>query len=106
MGIIMLSKHTGMPIMPVIWNAERCWRVNSWDRTIIPKPFSQIVGLFPPELIRVPPDADRDQCEKYRQKLDMMLNRMMYQVDHFFTSPGVEDPRQIEVPDEFDPRQA
>ena len=106
MGIIMLSKHTGQPIVPVIWSAERCWRVNSWDRTIIPKPFSRIVGLFPSELIQVPPDADREQCEQYRQKLDMMLNRMMYQVDHFFTSPDVDDPRQIEVPEDFDPHQA
>ena len=106
MGIIMLSKHTGLPIMPVIWSAERCWRISSWDRTIIPKPFSRIVGLFPPELIHVPADADKVQCDQYRQKLDDMLNRMMYQVDHFFTSPGVEDPRQIEIPEDFDPRQA
>lgn len=103
MGIILLAKHTGLPIMPVIWSAERCWRINSWDRTIIPKPFSRVVGLFPPELIEVPADADKDQCEHYRQKLDNMLNRMMYQVDHFFILPGVDDPRQIEVPENFDP---
>lgn len=102
-GIIMLSKHTGRPIMPVIWSAERCWRLKSWDRTIVPKPFSRLVGLFPPELIRVPSGADRAQCEQYRQKLDDMLNRMTYQVDHFFTQPGVDDPRQIEVPETFQP---
>ena len=106
MGIIALSKRTGLPIMPVIWSAERCWRINSWDRTIIPKPFSRVVGLFPPELIQVPHDADKAECEHYRQKLDDMLNRMMYQVDHFFTHPEVDDPRQIQVPDDFDPNSA
>jgi hypothetical protein len=87
----------------VIWSAERCWRLKSWDRTIIPKPFSRVVGLFPPELIRVPAGAGRDQCEHHRQKLDDMLNRMTYQVDHFFTRPGVDDPRQIRVPETFRP---
>ena len=103
MGIIMLSKRTHLPIMPVIWSAERCWRVKSWDRTIIPKPFSRVVGLFPPELIQVPRDADKAECERYRHPLDEMLNSMMYQVDHFFTHPDVSDPRQIEVPHHFDP---
>jgi hypothetical protein len=103
MGVIVLAKHTGLPIMPVIWSAESCWRLNSWDRTIVPKPFSRVVGLFPPELIRVPAGADRNLCEHYRQKLDGLLNGMMYQVDHFFTQPGVDDPRQIEVPETFHP---
>jgi hypothetical protein len=103
MGIIMLARHTGLPIMPVIWSAERCWRLKSWDRTIVPKAFSRVVGLFPPDLIRVPAGAGRDQCEHYRHQLDDMLNRMMYQVDHFFTQPGIDDPRRIEVPEAFRP---
>jgi hypothetical protein len=47
----------------------------------------------------VPPDANREECENYRQQLDQQLNKMMYQTDHFFTTPGITDPRQIEVPD-------
>jgi len=103
LGIILLAKRTGLPILPVIWSAERCWRINSWDRTIIPKPFSRVVGLFAPELIQVPRDADKKECERYRQKLDNTLNRMMYQVDHFFTPAAGDDPRKITVPEDFDP---
>lgn len=98
-GIVFLSKLTGRPILPVMWAAERCWRVNSWDRTILPYPFSRLVGLFGDELIQVPADADREACERYRRELDRSLNRLMYRVDRFFTTPGVTDPRQIEIPE-------
>ncbi len=98
LGIIYLAKRTGIPIIPVIWSADRFWKLRSWDRTIIPKPFARIVALFGSESICVPDDASREVCEAYRQQLDDALNRIMYQVDHFFRIPGTTDPRQIEVP--------
>ena len=98
-GVIVLAKKSGIPLLTGIWSADRYWRVNSWDRTIIPKPFSRIVGLYSDTLIKVPPDASREDCEMYRQQLDQQLNKMMYQTDHFFTTPGITDPRQIKVPD-------
>ncbi|MBW2412203.1 MAG: lysophospholipid acyltransferase family protein [Deltaproteobacteria bacterium] len=98
-GVIVLAKMSGIPLLTGIWSADRYWRVNSWDRTIIPKPFARIVGLYSESLIKVPPDASREECEQYRQQLDNTLNKLMYQTDHFFTTPGITDPRQIKVPD-------
>ena len=98
-GVIILAKMSGLPLLTGIWSADRYWRVGSWDQTIIPKPFSRIVALYSDALITVPPDANREECENYRQQLDQQLNKMMYQTDHFFTTPGITDPRQIEVPD-------
>ncbi len=98
-GIIYLAKRTGLPIIPVIWSSDRCWKLNSWDRTIIPRPFARIVALYGDRLIFVPPDASHQDCELYRRRLDRVLNRITYQVDHFFKTPEVADPRQIEVPD-------
>jgi lysophospholipid acyltransferase (LPLAT)-like uncharacterized protein len=97
-GIIYLAKRTGLPIVPVIWSADRYWTLNSWDRTIIPKPFARIVALYAQKPIFVPPDASREQRETYRRQLDDALNHLMYQTDHFFTTPHITDPRQIEVP--------
>ena len=99
LGIIYLAKRTSRPIIPVIWNADRYWKLNSWDRMIIPKPFARIVALFDDDTIQVPSDASREECEEYRQHLDLRLNRLMYQVDNFYNGPGVKDPRRIEVPD-------
>jgi hypothetical protein len=100
LGVIVLAKMSGLPLLLGIWSADRYWRVGSWDRTIIPKPFSRIVGLYADALIEVPPDASRAECEQYRQHLDDVLNKMMYRTDNFFTTPGITDPRQIEVPDQ------
>jgi lysophospholipid acyltransferase (LPLAT)-like uncharacterized protein len=99
LGIIYLARLSGIPLLPIMWSADRYWRLGSWDRTIIPKPFSRIVFLFYDYLIQVPSDADREECEKHRQELDRVLNKLMYQTDHYFATPGITDPRQIEVPD-------
>jgi lysophospholipid acyltransferase (LPLAT)-like uncharacterized protein len=99
LGIIYLARRTGIPIIPVIWSADRFWQLNSWDRTIIPKPFARIVALFADTVIAVPADASGEACERYRRQLDDALNRIMYQADHFYKISAVTDPRQIEVPD-------
>lgn len=97
-GIIQMAKRSGVPVLPMMWSADRFWRVGSWDRTMIPKPFSRIVMIYGRDFIRVPPDATRRQCEAYRRRLDAVLNTLMYQADHFFRVQGVLDPREIPVP--------
>ncbi|MDR9435612.1 MAG: lysophospholipid acyltransferase family protein [Thiohalophilus sp.] len=42
-GAIMLAQMSGAPILPISWAADRYWQLASWDRFIIPKPFSRIV---------------------------------------------------------------
>jgi hypothetical protein len=57
------------------------------------------VTLYDDKYIHVPPDASRKACEEYRRQLDDTLNRIMYQVDHFFNYTDLNDPRDIEIPD-------
>jgi hypothetical protein len=97
-GIITAARTTGLPIFTLMWSADRCWRLNSWDQTIIPKPFSRIVLAYAEDLIWIPRRASRVEMESMRQILDDTLNRLMYQTDHFFTAAGVADPRLIAVP--------
>jgi lysophospholipid acyltransferase (LPLAT)-like uncharacterized protein len=94
-GIIVLAQKTGLPILPVIWSADRCWRLGSWDRTIIPKPFSRIIVLYGHHMIHVPADADRNRIESIREDLDRVLNEMKSRTDRFFAYPGVSDPWKI-----------
>lgn len=98
-GIITAARMTGLPIMPIMWSADRCWRLRSWDRTIIPKPFSRIVLVYSDTLIRVPKKASREELEAYRQRLDDELNRLMAQTDQCFSPAGISDPRRIAVRD-------
>jgi len=85
-GIIVLAQRTGLPLLPVMWSADRYWKLNSWDRTLIPKPFSRIVFQYADDFIRVPPDICKEDCEAYRLQLDNTLNRMMSQTDSYYES--------------------
>ena len=96
MGIISLGQKTGKPIQAGMWSCDRYWSLKSWDRTLIPKPFSRIVLIFG-EPIKLPYGASRQECEAARSKLDNHLNALMYQADRYFCSP-VKDPRDIDVP--------
>lgn len=42
MGPVALAQLTGRPIMLFACHASRAWRMKSWDKTQIPKPFSTI----------------------------------------------------------------
>ena len=96
MGIVSLAQKTGHPIQASMWSCDKYWVLRSWDRTLIPKPFSRIVLIFS-EPIHLEKGAAPEACEEARKTLDKQLNTMMYQADRFFISK-VHDPRDIPVP--------
>jgi lysophospholipid acyltransferase (LPLAT)-like uncharacterized protein len=99
-GIIAAAARTGAAICPFSWYAEPNIRIGSWDRTIIPKPFSKLVAVFDREPIIVPPDTGYESREQLRQELDNRLNRLAYQTDHWFElCKQYKDPRDIPVPE-------
>jgi lysophospholipid acyltransferase (LPLAT)-like uncharacterized protein len=73
LGIIMLARESGRPIMPFAMATSRYIQLNNWDRTTINLPFGHgaVVGV---EEIYVPEDADGEAMEQYRQKLETILN--------------------------------
>lgn len=56
-GAIFLAQKSGKPLVPVGIGVCRAWHLNSWDRFLIPKPFSQVTWLYG-EPILVARDAD------------------------------------------------
>ena len=73
MGIIMLARESGRPILPFAMVTSRFIRLNNWDRTTINLPFGQgaVVGI---DAIVVPPDADAETMEALRLQLEEYLN--------------------------------
>ena len=72
-GIIMLARESGRPIMPFAMATSRFIRFNNWDHTTINLPFGRgaLVGI---EAILVPPDADSETMERLRVQLEANLN--------------------------------
>lgn len=71
-GIIFLAQKTGASIVPVNMEYSSCWRVKSWDRFIIPKPFSRVhVIIGQPEKIRS--TSSNEEFERERLRLQNVL---------------------------------
>ncbi|MDB5500408.1 MAG: hypothetical protein JWR89_310 [Tardiphaga sp.] len=73
LGIIMLARESGRPIMPFAMATSRFIQLKNWDRTTINMPFGRGV-LVGGEPISVPADADRAMMETLRLQLEATLN--------------------------------
>jgi lysophospholipid acyltransferase (LPLAT)-like uncharacterized protein len=73
LGIIMLARESGRPIMPFAIATSRFLRLKNWDRTTINLPFGRGV-LVGGEIIMVPPDADAQTMEELRARLEATMN--------------------------------
>ena len=72
-GIIFLAQKTGAPVVPVHMEYSSCWRVKSWDRFIIPRPFSKVrVIVGQPQQIRSTSTPEEFETERLRLQDAMM----------------------------------
>jgi lysophospholipid acyltransferase (LPLAT)-like uncharacterized protein len=76
-GIVLLAQKSGAPVFPLHLEYSSCWRLKSWDRFILPRPFSKVrVILGPPH--HVAPTTGEDEFEAERLRLQ---NAMMALVE-------------------------
>jgi lysophospholipid acyltransferase (LPLAT)-like uncharacterized protein len=73
LGIIMLGRESGRPIMPLAMVTSRFLRLKNWDRTTINLPFGR-GALVGGEMIMVPPGAGAEAMEELRVRLEATLN--------------------------------
>jgi len=84
MGPIKLAQLTGAPIGSFYLLPERAWVLNSWDRFLIPKPFTRICVSWA-QWTHVPPDACPEQLEPKRQELNAALERARFRALEYFS---------------------
>ena len=41
-GLVSLAELSGAPVLPLALAADRAWRLRSWDRMVVPKPFARL----------------------------------------------------------------
>ncbi len=61
-GALVISQRTKAPLVPTAASASRAWRLKSWDRFMIPKPFAKVVVTYGAPII-VEADNARDATE-------------------------------------------
>jgi lysophospholipid acyltransferase (LPLAT)-like uncharacterized protein len=74
-GAIFLASRLQLPLVATGYGYDRPWRLGSWDRFAIPRPFSRARAVAGPQ-IRVPPGLDRSGLEHFRRKVEQLLNRL------------------------------
>ena len=85
-GLLTIAQFAGAPIVPVITSAERRWVFNSWDRFMVPKPFSRVFIRFTPPIF-VPRRLDAAAFEALRQDVEKQIKELYAQTDNWWRSP-------------------
>ena len=65
-GSVLIARDAEIPIIPVVWSADRCWIFNSWDRYLVLKPFAR-VAIFYAEPLWIPRSTRAEKLEEYRR---------------------------------------
>ena len=91
-GPVTLARSTGIPMVVFHIALHDPWVLNTWDRLMIPKPFSR--GLVRVScLIPVPEDADEAQMQRAQDELQATLDQA-----RIFTEENVRKVGTAEFP--------
>jgi Kdo2-lipid IVA 3' secondary acyltransferase len=72
-GIVFLAQQTGAAVVPVNMEYSSCWRLRSWDRFILPKPFAKVRVIFgKPHWV-----AQTSTEEEFERERERMQNAML-----------------------------
>jgi lysophospholipid acyltransferase (LPLAT)-like uncharacterized protein len=73
-GVVFLAQKSGAPVVPIHMEYSSCWRLKSWDRFVVPRPFATLRAIFGAP-IQMPPLENADQSEAERIRLqDAMMS--------------------------------
>jgi lysophospholipid acyltransferase (LPLAT)-like uncharacterized protein len=76
-GIIFLAQKSGAAVLPMNLEFSHCWRLGSWDRFIVPRPFSKVRVLVS-QLHRV---GATNTPEEFKAERLSLQNAMMALVE-------------------------
>jgi hypothetical protein len=75
-GIIFLAQQSGAEVVPINIEYSSCWRVKSWDRFILPKPFSKVRAVFGSPH-RVASTSTEEEFERERLRLQEAMMQLV-----------------------------
>ena len=79
-GVAQIAIKSGLPIVPVCYASNHYWRLSSWDKFYIPKPFSK--GIV---VIGEPLFANKsEKPEAFTLRIQQVMDKNQQQADSFF----------------------
>jgi hypothetical protein len=74
-GALAVAQATGLPIVTLAAGVSGAWRLRSWDRFLIPHPFSRLCLAYGPPR-RIPAELDRAALESLARELGDELDAL------------------------------
>ncbi|MDQ6625337.1 MAG: lysophospholipid acyltransferase family protein [Verrucomicrobiota bacterium] len=72
-GIVFLAQKSGAAVVPINMEYSSCWRLKSWDRFILPRPFSTVRVVFgAPHVVATTQTDGEFESERLRLQNAMM----------------------------------
>jgi lysophospholipid acyltransferase (LPLAT)-like uncharacterized protein len=89
-GPVLLARATGAPMASFHIALEHAWILNTWDRLMIPQPFTRALMRVSRQIF-VPPDANDQQREQLQAQLQAALDRVRQFAEQHVEEVGSRD---------------
>lgn len=86
-GMMLMAKKSGCWLVPCGVSASKRWLVKSWDRYMVPKPFSRAIMICG-EPIQVPPKVSDEEFEQIRQELERRMHALEREAEAHYGHPA------------------
>jgi lysophospholipid acyltransferase (LPLAT)-like uncharacterized protein len=86
-GLLRIAQVSGMAIVPTITSSEKRWSFNSWDRFMVPKPFSRVVIRFG-EGVYVPEGISEDEFLEKTRLVEDAMRKLYEDTDLIWSDPA------------------
>lgn len=74
-GVIKMAQLSGAPLLPLAYAARKAWVLRTWDRFVIPRPFTRIV-VAAGEPVPVPRTLDEAGLEALQRRMEQELETL------------------------------
>jgi len=79
-GVAQLAIKAKLPVLPVCYATSNFWRLSSWDRFYIPKPFSKGITIFGEPLFA----ENNEPVDSFTQRIQQAMDDVQTQADAYF----------------------
>lgn len=87
-NIVLLAQLGEYPLIPFAWSVSRCVRLKSWDKLIVPLPFSKGAYVFG-KITHIPKNISEEELEKIRLSVQNDINEMTKTADTLVGRPDL-----------------
>jgi len=82
-GTLYIAQQAGAYLLPLCFSAQRKIQFNSWDKFVVPLPFSKSVVMYG-NPIKIPKELSQEQLEQLRKNFEEEMIQLEKKADEYF----------------------